>query len=265
MKFSNKKFYIPLLIIALIILVGVGLVFVSKRLPEEKKPAKEEQTPKELMLEIVNNPQQNKTSCSKIKDGRFRNQCLYAFTLKEAVENEDISLCESLVEEKIQDCKNNYYFRMASESGNLEPCSKIKQDNLRKSCQENAKRQKEYLASLPESTPGKTALCKKFENQTYKQTCEEILGLSSETTPKECYPESSQCEDLKGDLSQAICFSIAKIGEEKKEFFSAQDLSGAEEVSMRVCEGIESKDLQSQCKDFYHKFWSFVPEDLISS
>lgn len=258
MIFKTKQIYFALVIL-LIIIGGLSLFLViQKSLPEPKTPLKvpgvEKEFSSEEFVKIVNNPETSKTDCLKIKNEHFKNLCLYSLTLRQAVQNEDVTLCEDLPQPEVQDCKNNYYFKMAKKNKNLELCSKITHDDLKENCHQDVKSLQQTAPSQQPSEvqfPDYQSICEKLETERYQSSCKELTGLTARLDPSDPTLTSSICEALDKKLARAICHSQVGVAPDE-----LTDCNSFGEVSGVICSKIEEDKLRDQCVGFYKQLES---------
>lgn len=130
---SSKNFLFFFLLGVFFIFVFVSLIFpflirkYFRALPEKE------------YLEAI---KRGHEACKTIKDKYYKDLCHYNFTLKEALQDEDPSICEKLKEgspENFENCQNNYYFLIAKRTLDLGFCNEIKNRKVREVCLEEIK------------------------------------------------------------------------------------------------------------------------------
>ena len=156
---QTKKILYIFLAVILFLCIFLGIFFLSKNIPEQDKSSQERfsqcrgetgSSYESCILNLKNCSSDecryeqavmslDMEQCSNINSSNYRSQCVSHINHEEkfigAVEQDDISLCEEFnTDKKITECKDNYYFVMAQNTGDKSLCNNISQEDIKNEC-----------------------------------------------------------------------------------------------------------------------------------
>lgn len=230
-KPNNKLLLVFLLSIFLIGLLLVFIFVFSPKKPISKSPSFIVQDPKTQFLEAI---KKDKSACQDIQDKYYHNLCLYGFTLKEAVESKNPSICETLSQDFKETCQNNYYFQIAQKEGDLTLCDEIKFEPLKDQCQKEVKK----LGEVKKTTGNP---CQNLKGREVKNICLALFNISQ----KGQAPRESQCQSLKNPAAKEICLAAVRNQEEIT--------TSLKEKYSLICNDIQDQEIRNLCFDLFEQ------------